>query len=192
MLVTSERNTLKELTTELKSSIEVYKEMLIDRDSKLKELTDKIQEHQSGASLDNNSYEGIMLTLNQNAHLIKSLATSKNKNNQSDPKTVSELQAVNAKYKELDDMNKRLLFDNKELLEKDNQNKIMITEMDKMIKIKNKYLEVRMQNEEVEDAQSMLSTKLAVKAGEKIKELRNTLDMLLKSKEKDHRFFILQ
>lgn len=49
-------------------------------------------------------------------------------------------------------MNKRLLFDNKELLEKDNQNKIMITEMDKMIKIKNKYLEVRMQNEEVEDA----------------------------------------
>lgn len=42
MLVTSERNTLKELTTELKSSIEVYKEMLIDRDSKLKELTDKI------------------------------------------------------------------------------------------------------------------------------------------------------
>ena len=65
---------------------------------------------------------------------------------------MSELQAVNAKYKELDDMNKRLLFDNKELLEKDNQNKIMITEMDKMIKIKNKYLEVRMQNEEVEDA----------------------------------------
>ena len=89
-------------------------------------------------------------------------------------------------------MNKKLIEENKELLEKDSQNKVLITEMDKMIKIKNKYLEVRMQNEEVEDAQSMLSTKLAVKAGEKINELRNTLDMLLKSKDKDHRFFVLQ
>ena len=64
MVVTSERNTLKELTIELTNSIEVYKEMLVDRDAKLKELTDKVNEHHSGASIDNNSYEGIMLTLN--------------------------------------------------------------------------------------------------------------------------------
>ena len=88
MKVTSERNALKEKATELETSIQVYKEMLVDRDTKLKELTDKIIEHTNGATIDNNSYEGIMLTLNQNAHLIKSLATSKNKHKEADPKTV--------------------------------------------------------------------------------------------------------
>ena len=49
---------------------------------------------------------------------------------------------------------------------------MLLVEKEKLIKIKNKYLEVRMHNEDVEDPQSMLNSKLAIRAGEKIQELR--------------------
>lgn len=49
-----------------------------------------------------------------------------------------------------------------------------------------------MMAEEVEDPQSMLSAKLAQKAASKITELRKTIEMLLKAKDKDKRYFTLQ
>jgi len=54
------------------------------------------------------------------------------------------------------------------------------------------YLEVRMHNEDVEDPTSMLSSQLAIKATDKILELRKTLDILLRSKEKDRKYYKLQ
>lgn len=60
-----------------------------------------------------------------------------------------------------------------------------IDDLEKTVAIKNKYLEAKMHNEDVTDPNNTMNSNLAQRAAEKIRELRNTIEMLMQSKEKD-------
>ena len=82
--------------------------------------------------------------------------------------------------------------ENQELHEDRNQNLTKIIELEKLVAIKNKYLEVRMINEDVDDPSSILSQNLAQKATIKIQELRRTIEKLMGNKDKDTKYYNLQ
>lgn len=96
----AELTEVKDRNYELENSIRVYKEMLYERDVKIKALQDQLLEFTGGANSENNTFQGIMMTLNQNAQLIKTLATSKNTKTQAEaPKPAAAETAMNEKYK---------------------------------------------------------------------------------------------
>ena len=66
---------MKESIFQLKSSISIYKQMVYERDIKIQELQDKLLN--TNDTMNESTYDGILMTLSQNANMIKNLASGK-------------------------------------------------------------------------------------------------------------------
>jgi hypothetical protein len=133
--------------------------MLCEREIKIREMQEQISELTGVPNIRNNNYQSIMMTLNENAHMINQIATRKSRK-MSEPTAVQKEEpspkritiqvnekpqpAISDKIKELREENERLSASNLDLTELHTSDAQKIVDLQKLLRIKDRYLEIKM------------------------------------------------